>query len=243
MMLFIAKDLVHAPEALARLRLVRAARQGLRHQLAALLPPGLAGWLRLEREMWRGCWAWIRRRPNSVIRPPGTRLHFLEHGSYGTAVGIVLVAIFGELPVSHLFASLMVGDPALELKVHLLLGVASIYSLAWVAGDRWHVLSSFHVIGEDELDLKIGARASVRISLGHIVSASRVNESRAEWCRRHGVNSRDTCVISPIDRPNVVIALSPDAQIPMSLFGQDRAAPPYIFLYVDRPELLLARLA
>lgn len=68
MMLFIAKDLVHAPEAFARLRLARAARQRIPRQLAALLPPGLIGWLRLEREMWRGCWAWMRRRPRAPKR-------------------------------------------------------------------------------------------------------------------------------------------------------------------------------
>lgn len=242
MMLFIAKDLVHAPEAFARLRSARVARLGLHLQLATLLPPGLAGWLRLEREMWRGCWAWIHRRPNHASRPDGTRVHFLEQGSYGTAAGIVLVAIFGELPVSHLFASLMVADPALELKVHLLLGAASIYSLVWVAGDRWHVSACYHVIGEDELDVKVGARAHARIPLNQIISASRIHESRAEWCRRNGVNMRDTCAISPIDQPNVLLALAPGAQIPLSLFGLERTAPPYIFLYVDRPELLLAHL-
>lgn len=243
MMLIAGKDLVHAPEAFARLKSARAARQGLHQQLGALLPPGLSGWFRLEREMWRGCGAWVRRQPNTVVRPAGIKLHFLDRGSYSAAAGIILVGIFGELPVSHIFASLMEADPSLEWKVHMMLVLGSIYSLVWVAGDRWHVSSCYHVIGEEELDLKIGARAEARIPLDQIISASRVNESRAEWCRRNCVDMRDTAVISPIDRPNVVLAIAPGAQIPMSLLGLERNAPPYVFLYVDRPELLLARLA
>ena len=243
MMLFIAKDFAHAPEAFARFRSARAAREAPHQVLATLLPPGVAGWFRLEREMWRGCWAWMCRRPHPARHPEGVALHYLEHGSYGTAAAIVLVAIFGELPVSHLIASLMVADPALELKVHLLLAIGSVYSLVWVAGDRWHVSSGYHVVGEDELDMKVGARAAARIPLDKIVGDYRVNESRAEWCRRNGSDLRDSAVISPIDKPNVVLALVPGAHIPLSLFGVERNAPQYIFLYLDRPELLLARLA
>lgn len=243
MLLIISKDLVHAPEAFARFRTARAARQRPHQLLATLLPPGVAGWVRLEREMWRGCWAWVCRRPNPARRPDGVALHYLEKGSYGTAAAIVLVSIFGELPVSHLIASLMVADPAQELKVHLLLGIGSLYSLVWVAGDRWHVSSGHHVLGEDELDLRVGVRAVARIPLGQIVGASRINESRAEWCRRSGIHARDTAVISPIDKPNVVLSLTPGTRIRLSLFGVERHAPQYVFLYLDRPELLLARLA
>jgi hypothetical protein len=39
MMLIVGKDLVHAPEAFARWRAARAARQGLLQQVATLLPP------------------------------------------------------------------------------------------------------------------------------------------------------------------------------------------------------------
>jgi hypothetical protein len=243
MMLFIAKDCAHAPEAFARFRSGRAARHAPHQLLATLLPPGMAGWFRLEREMWRGAWAWLCRLPNPARRPNGVALHYLDKGSYRTAAAIVLVAVFGELPVSHLIASLMVADPALELRVHLLLGIGSVYALAWVAGDRWHVKSGYHVLADDELDLKVGARAAARIPLGQIVGASPVNESRVEWCRRNGVDIRDTAVISPIDKPNLVLALTPGAQIPLSLFGVARHAPQYVFLYLDRPALLLARLA
>jgi hypothetical protein len=243
MMLIAAKDLVHAPEAFARFRSARATQQGLHRQLAALLPPGLNGWFRLEREMWRGCLAWVRRKPNPAVRPAGTKLHFLEKGSYSAAAGIVLVGIFGELPVSHLFASLMVADPALEAKVHAMLVLGSIYSLVWVAGDRWHMASGYHVLGSDELDLKVGARAAARIPLSQIVGASRIDEDRAQWCRRKGISLRGTAVISPIDRPNVVLMLAPGARVPLTLCQLERNAPQYLFLYLDRPELLLSRLA
>lgn len=192
--------------------------------------------------MWRGCWAWVRRRPNDIGRPEGTRLHFLKQGSYSAAAGIVIVGIFGELPVSHLFASLLIADPALELKVHLVLALASIYSLVWVAGDRWHVASGYHVLGDEALDLMVGARAKACIPLGQIIGAVRVDESRSQWCRRHGVSMRNSAVVSPVDRPNLVLMLASGAQVGLSLYQLERNAPPYIFLYLDRPELLLARL-
>jgi hypothetical protein len=193
--------------------------------------------------MWRGCWAWLCRKPHTARRPGGIRLGYLQQGSYSAAAGIVLVAIFGELPVSHIFASLLVADPALEWKVHVMLVIGSIYSLAWVAGDRWHVAEGCHVLGESDLDLKVGVRAAARIPLSQIIGASRIDERRAQWCRQNGISARDTVVISPIDRPNVILMLAQGARIPISLYQVERYAPTYVFVYLDRPELLLAQLA
>lgn len=243
MMLIVGKDLVHSREAFARLRAARAARQGLLEQIATLLPPGLSGWFRLEREMWRGCRAWVCRKPNTALRPDGIRLDYLRQGSYSAAAGIVLVGVFGELPVSHIFASLLVADPALEWKVHVMLVICSIYSLVWVTGDRWHVAEGYHVLSDDDLDLKVGARAAARIPLSQIIGALRIDETRAQWCRRNGISLRETAVISPIDRPNVVLMLVPGAQVPLSLYQVERNVPTHVFVYLDRPELLLAKLA
>ena len=75
------------------------------------------------------------------------------------------------------------------------------------------------------LDAPPPARAEARIPLCQISSGSRVTESTAEWCRRSGVDLRDTVVVSPIDRPNAVLTLAPGAQIQLSLFGLERSAP------------------
>lgn len=241
-MLFVAKDLSGAPEALQRWRTVCKAGQGGGAQLCAFLPPGLVGLMRVDRAMWRGCLAWLRRRANVVQRPGGTPLHYLQQGSYSTVIGIALVSLLVELPLTAMIIPVFGLDPALKMKLHILLAAGCAYSLVWVIGDRWHVKSGYHVLTEDALDLHIGARAHGRIPLASIVRCERLAQSRQQWCRRNGVKLRETMVVSPIDGPNLVLTLAPEGAVRLTLFGVEREAPAHVFLYVDRPELLVQRL-
>lgn len=242
LMLFVAKDLSTAPEAMARWRAARAAGKGIGAQILAFAPPGVVGWMVVEREVWRGFGQWLRRRPNASPRPEGTPLHYLHKGAYTTAVGIALVSLLIELPLSGVIASVFGFDPSLERTLHVVMGIGCAYSLVWVLGDRWHVMSGFHVLGDDFLDLQIGARAAATIPIDQITRCERLKDTRQQWCKLNGVALRDTIVISPIDRPNVVLTLAPGAQVPVSLFGVDRNAPAHVFLYVDRPDLLEHRI-
>lgn len=243
LMLLAAKDLSGAPEAMQRWRIARREGQGAAAQLYAFLPPGVVGWGRLERTMWSGCWAWLRRRPNTQARPDGTPLHYLHQGAYSTAVGIALVSLLVELPLHAMILPLFGLDPASHMKLHVLLAAGCVYSLVWVTGDRWHVRNGCHVLADDVLDLRIGTRARARIPLAAVVHCERIDTTREQWCRKHGVHARDAIVISPFDRPNVMLRLAPDSGVSVSLFGHERPAPSHIFLYVDRPQLLVQRVA
>ncbi|MEN3276940.1 MAG: hypothetical protein V7631_2730 [Massilia sp.] len=93
LMLLVAKDLAQIPDVAARLRALRRQGAGAFHLLAACLPPGLIGLLRLDRAIWRGFFSWLRRAPKPA-RPSGLPLTFLEQGAYPTALA------FGFFPCS-----------------------------------------------------------------------------------------------------------------------------------------------
>ena len=236
--LLVAKDLSGAPEACRRWRSSRRDGAGPVAQIAAFLPPPLVGLMRVERQMWRGFFAWLRRQPNVAPRPEGTRIEFLGQGAYLTVVAIALVSLLVELPIHSMILPIAVNDPVLVARLQVLLGVGSLYSLVWVMGDRWHVKASYHVLTGDALDLRIGVRAQASIPLACIERCERLRETRSQWCRQHGVRMADTIVISPIDRPNLVLVLVPEAMVPVSLVGDERLAPRYVFVYVDRPDLI-----
>lgn len=69
-----------------------------------------------------------------------------------------------------------------------------------------------------------------------------VGEKPDEWCKRHGVAKRDTVTVSPFDAPNVVLRLRRERPVTIITYQLEKPAPAYVFLYLDRPELLSAAL-
>jgi len=63
LMLLAAKDLASIPDVAVRLRALRRQDAGWPALLAACLPSGLIGMARLERDIWRGFFGWLRRKP------------------------------------------------------------------------------------------------------------------------------------------------------------------------------------
>jgi hypothetical protein len=237
LLLIVAKDLAHLPDALARLRSAARERSGFATWLAALLPPELVGLLRLDRALWRGFMSWLRRRPYTA-RPDGLRLSYLERGAYTTIRAVILVATFTEVPLSALMLSLFVHDAGTRHLLHLLFGVGCAYTIVWVMGDRWLVGEGCHVLAGGELDLEVGARARARIPLAAIARVEPLKETRAAWCARQGLPVEKTLLVSPFDRPNVVLMLAPGHGIRLRHMGRERDGIDCIFLYLDRPELL-----
>jgi hypothetical protein len=242
LLLFVAKDFAHFPDLVDRLR--RAALRPARWRaiLAALPPTELVGLVRVDRAQWRGFIAWVRRSPKPP-RPDGSQFTFLERGSYPTLVGIMLVCICVEVPIDIGILSLFVKDPHARQLIHIVLGILTAYSLVWVLGDRWLVRGSNHVLTASELDLQVGARLTGRIPLAALTRSEPLTQSRAEWCKRRGHALADTVLVSPIDRPNVVLTLAPGNGVSLLEWGCERTGPACVFLYVDRPGLLLAALA
>lgn len=249
---FIAKDLAHWPDARRRLRalLAAGARAWWRLPLACLplacLPPELLGLFRLDRTMRRGCWNWLRRRPHAPL-PAGQALTYLERGSYRTACAIVLLAALVELPLDaalvQLFGARLTTDPARLQVLHLLLLAAGLSTLVWVLGDRWLVGRGCHVLTDDTLLLRVGARTHGSIPLVAIAACRRIDETPAAWRQRHGVDRQASLLASPLDKPNAVLILNDENTVRLQHMGVERGGLACVFLYLDRPASLAQALA
>lgn len=231
--LLAAKDFAHLPDALQRLR----GATGWHGRILALLPPELIGMARLDRLMWIGFLRWLRRRP-PMARPEGTALTYLQRGAYGTAIGFAMVSLFLEFPINFGILHLFVDDPDTRMLIHVVGGVGAVYTLAWVLGDRWHVADGSHVLAGDVLHLRVGVRTQGSIPLSSIERVDAVQEAPERWRRRHGIHPADTSTVTPFDKPNCVLVMKPDADVTLLHWQVRRAAPRYILLYLDRPELL-----
>lgn len=237
LILLAAKDFAHLPDALRRLR----GATDWRGRILALLPPELIGMARLDRLMWVGFLQWLRRR-KPLARPEGTALTYLQRGAYGTAIGCAMVAVFLELPIDFGILHLFVDDPDTRMLIHVVGGIGAVYTLAWVLGDRWHVADGSHVLAEDVLHLRIGVRTQGSIPLSSIERVDAVSEAPERWRRRHGIHPADTITVTPFDKPNCALVMKPDAGVTLLHWQVRRAAPRYVLLYLDRPELLASRI-
>ncbi len=242
LLLLMAKDIAHAPDAWQRLRSAHAAQASWHAQITALLSPELVGMLRLDRLLWIGCFRRLRRQTAACTLPDGVALTYLERGAYGTATAVVFVSLVFELPVHVLLLNLFVEDAGKLALLHVLGAVAVLYTLAWVLGDRWHIGAGRHVMTDDALHLRVGARVEGVLPLAAIARLERVDAPLPIWRRRHGVASRDTLLVTPFDKPNCVLVLADDARIDILHWQARKRLPSYVFLYLDRPELLAARL-
>jgi hypothetical protein len=242
LLLIMAKDLAHAPDAWQRLRGAYAARAPWHARVAALLPPELVGMLRLDRLLWIGCWQRLRRQPAPGPLPDGVALGYLERGAYGTATAVVFVSLLLELPVHVMLLNLFVKDPGQLALLHGLGAAAVLYTLAWVLGDRWHIGAGRHVMTDEALHLRVGARVDGVLPLAAIARLETVAAPLPAWRRRHGVARRDTLLVTPFDQPNCVLVLADDAQVDILHWQVKTRLPRHVFLYLDRPELLATRL-
>lgn len=241
LLVLVAKDLSHFPDALQRTRAILRARTW-RKLPAAWLPPELVGLLALGAAQRRGCVNWLLRRPPPAL-PAGEAFAYLKFGAYRTGFAIVLVSTFVELPIHALILPLFIHDPDKLRLVHLLMLAGSLSTLVWVLGDRWHVGAGSHVLTEAGLQLRIGARAHGGIPVDAIATCERMDEPLHVWLRRRGIERRDTVTVSPLDKPNTVLILKADSRVRLTHLGVERTGLACVFLYLDRPQDLQKRLA
>ena len=242
LLLVMAKDLAGIPDFKRRMRRVAPQGTAWHERIGAVFPPEFLALYRLDRALRQAFVAWVRRRPHPA-RPAGTLLTYTERGSYSTVLAIAVFSACIELPLDAAIASLFIDNPRVRVILHVcsLLSAASI--LVYVTADRWLLRGAQgHVLTGDALDLSIGARASGLIPLGAIDRVESVGEKPDEWCKRHGVAKRDTVTVSPFDAPNVVLRLRPEQPVTITTYQLEKPAPAYVFLYLDRPELLRAAL-
>jgi hypothetical protein len=240
LLLLMAKDIVHTPQAWQRLRSAHAARAPWHAHLTALLPPELPGLFKLDRLLWLGCLRRVQGKPLPVTLPEGVALTYLERGAYNTARAVVFVALLLELPTHALLLHLFIKDPDALLVIHVLGAIAVLYTLAWVLGDRWHIGTGHHVMTPEALHLHVGVRVKGTLPLAAIARVEPVDLLLPTWRHRHGVARKDTLVVTPFDKPNCVLVLHEDAQVDILLHQVTTRLPQYVFLYLDRPALLAA---
>jgi hypothetical protein len=239
-LVLVAKDLSHLPDAFQRSRTAMRMR-AWRQLPAAWLPPELVGLFRLDRDLRRGFVNWLRRRPQPAA-PAGRSFAYLEQGSYRTAVAIVLISTFIELPLHAAVLPFFVHDAGALHVIHLSMLAAVLSTLAWLFGDRWLVGAGRHVLTEEGLQLRVGARTHGLVPLAAIARCERIAEPTAPWLRRNGIEPRSAVRASPLDKPNVVLILAPDSRVRLTHLGVERTGLSCIFVYVDRPQDLIAAL-
>jgi hypothetical protein len=239
--LIIAAKMLSQYRGHVRLREAAARRAPWTERLAALIPLPLIAWVRLDRANLRACLAWLARRPYAS-RPPGHSFGLLKKSGYGTVVLILLIGIFGELPMHATIVSAMVKDPALQHRVQLILLGLALYSLFWVVGDRRAMLGSSYVVSDAALDILVGNRFSAVIPFEAIARCEALNEGESEWRKRHAVSADATLVATPADVPNVMIAIDQAANVTVVSWQLERPAPTYLFLFADEPTQLVAAL-
>lgn len=241
LLVLVAKDLSHLPDALRRSRTAMRMR-AWRQLPAAWLPPELVGLFRLDRALRRGFVDWLRRRPQPPA-PAGRSFAYLEQGSYRTAVAIVLVSTFIELPLHAAVLPLFVHDAGTLHMMHLAMLAAVLSTLAWLFGDRWLVGAGHHVLTEEGLQLRVGARTHGLVPLAAIARCERIAEPAAMWLRRNGFAPGSAVRATPLDKPNLVLILAPDSGVCLTHMGVERTGLACIFVYVDRPHDLISALS
>jgi hypothetical protein len=166
---------------------------------------------------------------------------FGKRSSYSTYVLVALFSTLIDLPLNGFIASVVVRDPLIQNRIHVLCGALAVYSLVWILGDRWLMQGSSHVLGETTLDLKIAARLTAQIPLTAIAACEAISDGAA-WRQRHAVARNDTLTATPADAPNIVLTIADYAAVPVVHWQVERRAPRYLFLYVDEPSGLAAAL-
>jgi hypothetical protein len=239
MLVIVAKDLSHLPDARQRLRNAFAHRDWAR-MATACLPPELVGLVRLDAQMRGACLAWLRRRPQPAL-PVGQALTYLERGSYRTAIAIVLFATLFELPLDALILPFFIHDTDKLRLMHALMLVGSLSTLVWVLGDRWLVGKGCHVLTADGIEVRVGARTQGTIALEDIAACERIEGPVVDWCRKRGIAPHTTLLASPLplDKPNAVLILKPNSPVRLTHMGVERSGLSCVFVYLDRPELLV----
>ena len=235
--LFTTKIFAGLPDGIKRANLAILQKKSWYLPIIALVPEELAGWVRLERAIWKGFFGWATRK-FPLPPPQGLRIDFLKRSTYSIVFAIVLLALLVEIPFCGVIVSLIEQDPTRRIQIHIILFALTAYSLVWILGDRWLVKHSVHVLTETQITFHIGARTLGTVPRNAIKRVQLVKQSRDKWCKLHKVSMRETVLITPYDDPNVVIELIPHVETQITYFQADRSASRILFLFVSNPELL-----
>jgi len=189
-----------------------------------------------------GCLYWLLRKPSRRPAVSGTPIHYMKNSQYGTALAIILIAIFADMPVSAMLVGAIEHDPERRHIIHVLIAILTAATLILILGDRWYLQGDCHLIDDRMLYLRIGKRIAADLPVCRIAAIERVSGSKAEWCKQTGQQVRDVVQISPaniVDKPNICLTVSEGPPIRMLNNLFECALPKYVLLYVDEPQALI----
>jgi hypothetical protein len=213
-----------------------ASGKGLGAQIAALVPPSLIGWIKLDRGYWQAFFVWVRRRPALPAPPAGQHIGFLKNSQYTTVLAMVFISCLVDLPVSAMIIGVVEKDPVIQNRIHLVMLAMTFYTLVWVFADRWLIKASHHVLGASHLHLRVGSRLQADIPLAAIARAERMSESVKQWKERLGLEDDAFIKVSPLDSPNLLLTLDGSVPAKVERYKTMLAAPRYLLVYVDDPQ-------
>jgi hypothetical protein len=190
------------------------------------------GFYGLEKRMYAAAWRALSRRP--VVR----KAEFSVAGGARSArlfvLGVALV-----LTVAGGAALAVAGAGLTPAKTWLAcggLGFCAAYLLAWLAGSRRALQESGHAISLDTLALELGLRASANVPMSAI--ARSLHPSAIPLAV-----PADVWVLTPFERPNVLLKLARPVAIEALRFGYPVTLhKSHIALYVDEPARFVSAL-
>ncbi|NML59567.1 hypothetical protein HHL21_00365 [Massilia sp. RP-1-19] len=202
----------------------RVSIKSIERATMSAMPVWMQGWSRTEIKIYGGFWRALRGVP--LARGPrfsvcdGARSGWL---SAAAALAVASLAALGLVLLTGWSTSLK----------SLLIGVACIagpalYLLVMLAGERRLLNEAGHAVTDDVLALAVGVRFTADIALADVVSCVPLTAA--------DLVVEDACVVSPFERPNVLLTLRGDAVVGAERFGYAfKPGTPMLALYVDEP--------
>ena len=214
-----------------------------------LVADRLAGIARAQRWMWAETFCkWTRRPLPSAhyARRLGEGQRFaLRRGSWmSVLVPMVVVTQFVDVLIAQGVIHVAV-TPAHRALAHGLLLFASVWMVAWAVSLRSATQHIDHVLGAHTLTLAIGFNQLCRLPLAAIAGVRAIDHKaargNADWHDVHQLKPRDVTLLSPLDKPTLLIEL---AAGPNGAWwtrnGSPRPLKRWVAVYVDQPDAMRA---
>ena len=235
-LVFAAKELADAPVNWGRAREAYRSGAGWWRTAVEVFPVEIRGWFIVFARWQLGFLNALRRKSRGGVHGQGG-FSFLTRGDYGMLMPMLVISSFADIPLGHLAIGLMSSADAHRTGLHILLIALHVLAFTSLIGDRFWLGSGRHEITGNALRIALGARASGDIPLADIVSAN----SLAKRPLRGRTSPRDV-VISPLGRPNLALQLREGSAVRLQHRGALTPELQTVYLYVDRPAELMARL-
>jgi hypothetical protein len=202
----------------------RVSIKSLEKATVSAMPSWIQGWARTEMKLYGGFWRTLRGVP--LVQDQRFTVSNGGRSARVSALAAVVVASLAGIGL------VLLAGWSTSLK-SLLVGVACIagpalYLLVMVTGERRVLKETGHAVTDDGIALALGVRFTTAIALADVVSCVPLGAADAV--------ADDACVVSPFERPNVLLTLRSGAGTGAERFGYPfKPGTPVLALYVDEP--------